>query len=300
MTETYCVYRIVCFATGKCYVGQSHGRAKRRKWQHFSDLRNKRHFNSKLQNAFNKYGETSFYFELLEKDIPLSEIDHREVYWIEQFNSCRNGYNISEGGNQFRSTGKPCAWNGIQYSSITGASEALGIHSKTLRDRLARGYSCDNDMKVAKLGRVSPKSKSCEWNGIKYPSIKAAAKSLGIDKEVMRDRVLKGYVCDTDVPERVVYGRQCTWNGVTYPSILAAARALGVSPKCMEYRIYAGYKGDTEVQEHHQARSKRCYWNGIQYRSIAEAARLLGFDEQTIRTRLQKGYTCDGDMQRKR
>ena len=57
------IYKIVNNATGMCYVGQSQDVKKRVK-EHFRLLRWNKHINSKLQNAYNKYGQENFSWEL--------------------------------------------------------------------------------------------------------------------------------------------------------------------------------------------------------------------------------------------
>lgn len=54
------IYKIVNTATGQCYVGQSQ-RMKKRLKEHFRLLRWNKHPNSRLQNAYNKYGNENFY-----------------------------------------------------------------------------------------------------------------------------------------------------------------------------------------------------------------------------------------------
>jgi len=54
------IYKIVNKATGQCYVGQSQ-RVKKRIKEHFRLLRQNKHTNKKLQNAYNKYGDDNFY-----------------------------------------------------------------------------------------------------------------------------------------------------------------------------------------------------------------------------------------------
>lgn len=94
---THCIYRIVCFATGNVYVGQSKHTQKRRA-AHFQKLRNRTHHSAKLQAAFNKYGEGSFYFEIIERDIAVEAINEREICWIAFYDSFNNGYNMTPGG----------------------------------------------------------------------------------------------------------------------------------------------------------------------------------------------------------
>ena len=53
------IYKIVNTVNGKAYVGQSQN-IKKRIAEHFRLLRANKHSNSRLQNAFNKYGEEAF------------------------------------------------------------------------------------------------------------------------------------------------------------------------------------------------------------------------------------------------
>lgn len=84
----YCIENLV---NGKYYIGSSSS-LRLRKNQHFSDLRNRRHTNSYLQNAFNKHGEKNFKFYVLE----FCEVDRRlprEQKWLDMFNN-ENCYNM--------------------------------------------------------------------------------------------------------------------------------------------------------------------------------------------------------------
>lgn len=81
---------------GKIYIGQTYN-LKYRWSRHKSDLNNNRHHNKHLQNAWNKYGEDNFRFEIIEC-CPLDNIDEREIYWINTFNSIKDGYNLCDGG----------------------------------------------------------------------------------------------------------------------------------------------------------------------------------------------------------
>ena len=62
------IYQIECIAAKKSYIGQT-VYIKRRKRDHFNDLKNNRHINKKLQNAWNKYGENEFHFRFWEFEI---------------------------------------------------------------------------------------------------------------------------------------------------------------------------------------------------------------------------------------
>lgn len=54
---------------------------------------------SKVYRAIRKYNITRNNFEIIENDIPNKELaDEREIYWIKKYNSFKNGYNSTAGG----------------------------------------------------------------------------------------------------------------------------------------------------------------------------------------------------------
>ena len=96
------IYKIVCTASGKCYVGSSKNLAFRW-WEHRNRLRKGRHHNKRLQAEFTTLGELAFLFELIEpcaSDISLEEIRARERHWISTLRSFdpNFGYNMSDTG----------------------------------------------------------------------------------------------------------------------------------------------------------------------------------------------------------
>lgn len=95
MIGIYCISNL---DTGKRYVGKSIN-IENRFEEHIRELRNNSHFNSYLQHAWNKYGETRFEFTVLEV---CSEncINEREKHWINHFGGFTSDmlYNLAEGG----------------------------------------------------------------------------------------------------------------------------------------------------------------------------------------------------------
>lgn len=89
------IYRIVCTANKKFYLGSSNN-LHQRWFEHRGYLRNNRHHSILLQRAWNKYGETSFVFEILEWVLPMFLLE-REQYWLDKLKPMdpRKGYNIS-------------------------------------------------------------------------------------------------------------------------------------------------------------------------------------------------------------
>lgn len=92
------IYKIENKVNGKIYVGQSID-IDTRWYNHRNELNGNRHCNEHLQNAWNKYGENSFEFIIIE-ECTLDNIDEREIYWIDYYNSMDPGYgyNMTAGG----------------------------------------------------------------------------------------------------------------------------------------------------------------------------------------------------------
>ena len=78
------IYKIVCNANNVVYIGSTTVDFLKRWRKHRQRLRHNYHENSYLQNAWNKYGEDRFCFEIVE-DLSESEacfIKEREAYWL--------------------------------------------------------------------------------------------------------------------------------------------------------------------------------------------------------------------------
>lgn len=95
----YWVYSIRNLVNDKRYIGITND-LKSRLYHHKYDLLNNRHKNLKLQRAFNKYGFENFEFSMLEELDVLDKnfVAEREIYYINLYDSCDNGYNQTYGG----------------------------------------------------------------------------------------------------------------------------------------------------------------------------------------------------------
>lgn len=98
--KTNGVYRIVNNINGKLYIGStgSKGGFKKRWSYHLTDLRQNKHHSRHLQRAWNKYGEESFVFEILEtiEDFTKETLLIREQHYLDLYKSydVNLGYNI--------------------------------------------------------------------------------------------------------------------------------------------------------------------------------------------------------------
>jgi len=83
------IYAIACLPTGDVYVGSSVNtglRLRVHRWQ----MRAGRHANSKLQGAWNLYGEDRFEFKLLEEVGDVDTLVAREQSWMGKFEKLFN------------------------------------------------------------------------------------------------------------------------------------------------------------------------------------------------------------------
>jgi group I intron endonuclease len=90
------IYQIRNKLNNKSYIGSSKNLLNRWAKEHKPSLRNNKHYNSHLQHAWNKYGESNFEFIILEECL-IEKLSEREEYWIENYGVWnRNyGYNLS-------------------------------------------------------------------------------------------------------------------------------------------------------------------------------------------------------------
>jgi group I intron endonuclease len=83
------IYWITNIINGKCYIGSAMKLGDRRN-DHFNDLIKNKHYNSRLQNAINKYGIKKFKFEIIEFCSPDKLIEREQNY----FDILKPEYNI--------------------------------------------------------------------------------------------------------------------------------------------------------------------------------------------------------------
>ena len=87
------IYKIVNIVNGKIYIGSALNIYNRifgsSSISHLKALKNNNHINKKLQNSFNKYGEDSFEFFIVEKCIK-EELLIREQYYLDTLCFAKN------------------------------------------------------------------------------------------------------------------------------------------------------------------------------------------------------------------
>lgn len=187
------IYMCTCNGNGKSYIGQAQD-VKDRKCKHLSELRGNHHFNTYLQNSYNKYKEDSFSWTVLEY-CDLSELDSREIYWIAYYNTYHDGFNANEGGKGNR---------GYERTEETKkkSSESLKQVWSTADDRrreFSERMRGDKNPMFGKTGELNPaygKDHSDEKNGMYGKHHTEEAKELNRQAHLgAKNKMSKPVVC---------------------------------------------------------------------------------------------------------
>ena len=93
------IYKITNKLNGHSYIGQTIQNVKERFYQHCAIKCDKAVLNMAIHKAIQKYGKENFTLEILE-EIDSTLLNDREKYWIEYFDTYKNGYNETLGGQQ--------------------------------------------------------------------------------------------------------------------------------------------------------------------------------------------------------
>lgn len=89
------IYKITNDINQKVYIGKTEFAINKRFKKHCTDAFRDRNENRPLYAAMRKYGVDHFHIELIEET---NNPEEREIYWIEQYRSFKNGYNATRGG----------------------------------------------------------------------------------------------------------------------------------------------------------------------------------------------------------
>ncbi len=110
------IYKITNNVNNKCYIGASKDIEKRFE-EHKSQYNSVQNYNKTLYRAFRKYGLNNFSFEIIE-ETSLENMFNREKYWINFYNSYKEGYNETLGGEGGYAPGEKNNWSKLTEKDV--------------------------------------------------------------------------------------------------------------------------------------------------------------------------------------
>lgn len=174
------IYQIINDINGKIYIGKTERSIEERFKEHCKNYLNQKFEKRPLYAAMRKYGINHFHVELIEET---SDPEEREIFWIEQKRSFKEGYNATLGGD-----GKHYIDYDLviaTYLEIQNQNEVarrLGIDPDTVRKILNSNNieKLDSTTVIQMLTGKVVNQYDLEGNYIQsFKSAKAAAESLG-------------------------------------------------------------------------------------------------------------------------
>lgn len=232
------IYMITNTINGKKYIGQSNW-LKKRIGAHIYHLRNGTHSNIHLQRSFNKYGEDVFDISILEY-CDEEYLNEKEMYYIELYDTFRNGYNQTEGGEgnrgyKFSDDSK----KKMSESHYDCSGENNPMFGKSWKDYVTEDVLRQHNQTISERLLANPPVHNetvCLNNGVVYNSAAEAARIHEIDYwKVMlccTGKRLYGYVNSEDEP--IVFAYLDDYNSMDSSEIEAKinmARSHIMNPK---------------------------------------------------------------------
>ena len=160
---THCgIYMIKNVSNEKVYIGQSID-ITQRFCLHRYRLRRNIHENPRLQQSWNKHGEDSFVFSILE-ECDSSSLDEKETYYISLYNSYHCGYNRATGGKQNYTYNNPAK----EICTASGRKNLQTLHEKKLSEK-NKCLICGKETKDGYNKYCNEHKKVCIKCGKRFP-----------------------------------------------------------------------------------------------------------------------------------
>ncbi len=177
MTNKYSgIYRIINIDNHKVYIGSSINIRKR--WlEHKRMLRNNNHDNNYLQKSWNKYGELSFKFEIIEAEIDFNELLDREQYYLNLYKFNKNKcYNICFVAGNMLGFKHSCESKNKMSKSRIGNKNSLGHkHDKKTITKMSNSH-CGLTHDKTTIVKLIKNSKKQNLKTKKYKTTKLSNK----------------------------------------------------------------------------------------------------------------------------
>lgn len=92
------IYKVTCLPSQKIYIGQTIDTLSERRSKHYYKAKHEKELNTHFLNALRFYKSEDFKWEVIDTAKNREELNEKEDYWINYYDSIKNGYNIRKGG----------------------------------------------------------------------------------------------------------------------------------------------------------------------------------------------------------
>lgn len=121
------IYKVTNTINQKVYIGQTINSLEERKYYHFYRADNEPSItHTHFINALRKYGKNAFTWEIIDTAENQDELDQKEIQWIAEYNSVEFGYNIQNGGQDYKNDKFALACGSKPFLAYRANGEFLG------------------------------------------------------------------------------------------------------------------------------------------------------------------------------
>ncbi|AGE55315.1 GIY-YIG catalytic domain-containing endonuclease [Paramecium bursaria Chlorella virus MA1E] len=227
------------FPSGKYYVGQTYYFSHR-----MSCHRNIKKKFRKLFAAIRKYKWENVEVIVLETDIPIDELNKKEEYYVEKYNSFYNGYNSKPGGGAVRGMNHPSY--GKKHSITTRKLMSIQRYGKfnpnygkkmteEQKEKIRKSVTgfkhteeAKDKIRKAMTGRVVSQETRNKFSAIHKGKV--------VSQET-RDKISAATIGRKKNTSSNPNKRKCSINGNVYPSIREASSILNIARGTLKYRL---------------------------------------------------------------
>lgn len=254
-----CVYKLICTANKRFYIGSAADFVQRKK-RHLRDLRAGTHINIFLQRTFDKYGEGTFKWKLINVNT-LAEARALEQHYIDKHSQSKRCMNIGKS-----------ASGGDNLTRHPDKKAIVRKIAKTLRAKVAALSEAERKEKWGQPGAL---------NGMYGKTHTKEARARIRKANVGRTPPNKGVPMSEEQRIKVSESRKGKCVGEDNPFF--GKHHSTKTKRLIARKAKARCSAPDFV--HHQARRVKC--DGKVYASVSEAARQLGCVAATILFRIK-------------
>ena len=186
------IYKVTNKINGKVYIGQSADIGRR--WRQHMTAEDDTYFHKAIQ----KYGVENFKWEVIEQ-CKKKDLDEREIYWIEYYDSFNKGYNCTKGGDGVSGGEDHPMWKGgvsldkdyyRQYSK-----QYYQANKEEAKEKMKEYYEANKEKKKEyyEANKEKRKEKMKEYNEVNKEKIKQQQKEYYETNKEKRKEKKKEY-----------------------------------------------------------------------------------------------------------